>query len=297
MSLGDPAGPLDSLQWVKNGPQKLQKGRFTVVEFWATWCPPCRASIPHITNLAKKYPGITFVGVSNEDMGTVQSFLASMGSQADYAIALDSTQTVNAAYMRAFRQNGIPCAFLVGPDLTVRWVGHPMNLEEQIVQQLSETNGLVAQLQEMGFSDRKARHAINDAPGDLDAKISWLAEHSEDAALEATDPCPAPSVNCVGGAMGWGSPGQTTAEEHRIPAGSAGADNQESVRQRMAQLARERAARRQEGEALHKQMEAERAVGKRRLPLFWLSMILFYLLLIVAARFLKPLIQQQGRAP
>jgi len=62
----------------------------------------------------------------------VRSFLAEMGPRVDYTIAIDPTQRVNAAYMQAYRQRGIPCAFLIGPDLRVRWVGHPMALDEAL---------------------------------------------------------------------------------------------------------------------------------------------------------------------
>jgi thiol-disulfide isomerase/thioredoxin len=54
VKIGDPAARLKGLQWVKGGPVKLQKGNIYVVEFWATWCPPCRVSIPHLTKLQKK---------------------------------------------------------------------------------------------------------------------------------------------------------------------------------------------------------------------------------------------------
>ncbi|MCX6345732.1 MAG: TlpA disulfide reductase family protein, partial [Armatimonadetes bacterium] len=66
LEVGSVPPPLKVFKWVKGKPvTKFEKGKIYVVEFWATWCPPCRTSIPHVTELAKKYAGkITFIGVS-----------------------------------------------------------------------------------------------------------------------------------------------------------------------------------------------------------------------------------------
>src|ERR1700744_5719893 len=54
--LGDPAPPLRVKEWIKGTPvENFEKGRVYVVEFWATWCAPCRAAMPHLSSLASKY--------------------------------------------------------------------------------------------------------------------------------------------------------------------------------------------------------------------------------------------------
>ncbi len=92
--LGDPAPPLQISEWVKGGPVKLADGKgktIYVIEFWATWCPPCRASIPHLTELQKKFKdkGVVFVGISNEKLATVKKFVKQMGDKMDYVVAID----------------------------------------------------------------------------------------------------------------------------------------------------------------------------------------------------------------
>src|SRR5687768_13509035 len=66
VKVGSPAPALKVVKWVKGKPIKnFEKGKVYVVEFWATWCGPCKDSIPHITEMAKKYKGkAEFIGVS-----------------------------------------------------------------------------------------------------------------------------------------------------------------------------------------------------------------------------------------
>jgi len=144
--LGDPAAPLKISEWIKGDPVNLAdaKGKkIVVVEFWATWCPPCRTSIPHLTDLAKKYKDkdVVIVGISDEKPPVVKSFVEKMGPKMDYVVAIDDDNATAEGYMRAYDQNGIPHAFLVDKTGRVVWHGHPMGgldkaLEEAVAGKL-----------------------------------------------------------------------------------------------------------------------------------------------------------------
>jgi thiol-disulfide isomerase/thioredoxin len=97
-NLGDAASPLDIKDWVKGSPVDLAAGKgktIYVVEFWATWCPPCRTSIPHLTEMQKKFKdqGVVFVGVSSEKTDVVKKFVDKMGDKMDYTVAVDAGKT------------------------------------------------------------------------------------------------------------------------------------------------------------------------------------------------------------
>ncbi len=136
LNLGDPAPKLEVSQWIKGkAVEKFEPGKVYVVEFWATWCGPCKATIPHLTELAHKYEGkATFIGAdvwergaANEIERNARKFVEDMGAKMDYNVALDSTnQAMANNWMKAADQNGIPAAFIVNQDQKVVWIGHPM---------------------------------------------------------------------------------------------------------------------------------------------------------------------------
>jgi thiol-disulfide isomerase/thioredoxin len=137
---GGPAPALEVSRWVKGEKiDKLEKDQTYVVEFWATWCGPCKATIPHLTELQKKYKdkGIKFIGVSilEEDQKAVEPFVKKMGDKMDYSVALDAgigdSGKMAKSWMEASGSAGIPTAFLV-KNGKVAWIGHPTDLDKAL---------------------------------------------------------------------------------------------------------------------------------------------------------------------
>jgi thiol-disulfide isomerase/thioredoxin len=140
--LGDAAWPLDGLQFVKGGPVRIEPGKVFVVEFWATWCPPCRTTIPHLTDLARRFEDdeVIVVGISRETVDIVKTFVEKMGNKMDYHVAVDPEGKVSRGYSQAFDRGTIPHAFVVDAAGRVVWYGHPMdNLEQVLAQVLAGT--------------------------------------------------------------------------------------------------------------------------------------------------------------
>jgi thiol-disulfide isomerase/thioredoxin len=153
LKVGDPAPALDVGKWVQGEPVKaIEKGKVYVVEFWATWCGPCRATIPHLNDLSKKYPDVTFIGadVWEQDESKVEPFIKEMGQKMTYRVALDNKAkekdgAMAATWMRAAGQSGIPSAFIVDKDSRIAWIGHPASMDKPLDQIVAGTYDLKAE--------------------------------------------------------------------------------------------------------------------------------------------------------
>lgn len=136
LEVGEKAPSLAKVTWMKGAPVQTGSG-ITVVEFWATWCGPCKVSIPHLTELQKKYQGkVHIVGISNEDAATVTPFIAQMGAKMDYHVGIADVATYG-SYMEGVE--GIPYAFVIDAGGTVMWGGHPGSMDSVLGQVVAGT--------------------------------------------------------------------------------------------------------------------------------------------------------------
>ena len=76
IGVGGNAPEISAASWLNGNGIKLAdcKDKYVVVEFWATWCPPCRKSIPHLKTMNAKYKdkNVIFVSLTDEDKATVR---------------------------------------------------------------------------------------------------------------------------------------------------------------------------------------------------------------------------------
>lgn len=144
IKVGDPAPKLQTGKWVQGDPVKdLQKDKAYLVEFWATWCGPCRVSIPHLNELHGKYrdKGLVVIGQDcwERDEKLVEPFIKKMGDKMTYRVALDDKDgsergKMAETWMAAAGRNGIPSAFLVDKQGLIAWIGHPMQLKDAVIE-------------------------------------------------------------------------------------------------------------------------------------------------------------------
>jgi thiol-disulfide isomerase/thioredoxin len=147
LMVGDPAPPVRVSAFLKGEPiTAFQKGQVYLIDFWATWCGPCRESIPHLTELQKKFGDkVRIVGVSvwEPREKDVEPFVREWGDRMGYTVASDRVEGITAtdeeersresvdkglmskSYLvdSGWAEIGIPCVFLVNGEGRIAWIG------------------------------------------------------------------------------------------------------------------------------------------------------------------------------
>lgn len=113
-TLSTPLGQTVTLSEIVNEAQ----GQPVVLNFWASWCAPCRVEMPHFQNASRNYNGrIAFIGVNQgENAQTVTEFGNEFGIT--YPLLVDEENEVS----RAYSVNSLPTTVFIGPDGVVREV-------------------------------------------------------------------------------------------------------------------------------------------------------------------------------
>jgi thiol-disulfide isomerase/thioredoxin len=129
LAVGDSAPELNIEAWVRGDEVQLAPGKVYVVEFWATWCVPCKKSIPHLTKLQERYgrDKLVIIGISDEDQETVEAFVRQQGKNMDYTVATDRRSGTTRTWMRAAGVEGLPHAFIVDRAGKVAFIGSPLD--------------------------------------------------------------------------------------------------------------------------------------------------------------------------
>jgi len=145
--VGDPAPKLEVSKWVQGTPvPSFKAGQVYVIDFWSTWCGPCKDSMPRLSQMQSEYgEKVVFIGVDVWDyQERVAPFVAEMGAKLTYRIALDTLPPIPKnegnipmwakdngkcaqSWLAASGADGIPTIFLVDGAGKIAWIGHDLN--------------------------------------------------------------------------------------------------------------------------------------------------------------------------
>lgn len=151
--VGDPAPPFVVERFLRGEPRTLlAPGRVHVVEFWATWCGPCIAGMPHLTALQRELgpKGLDVIGVATRpdewghDLASIEALIARKGDELGYALALDAESDSAEGYQGVFRGRtieswmgaadvgAIPIAFVIDREGHIAAIAPPLEIDATV---------------------------------------------------------------------------------------------------------------------------------------------------------------------
>ncbi len=170
--LGKAPPPITVAKWIKGEPLNgFEKGKVYVVDFWATWCGPCNAAIPHLTKLAQAHKGkVEVVGVSISErqkdatdtayIDLVDAFVKKKGERMDYRVAVDTPdKKMHTAWFKPSGTGGIPTAWIIDQNGLVAWIGigSPEVVERIVGEVLAGTFDIKKEAERQRLADEEAK--------------------------------------------------------------------------------------------------------------------------------------------
>lgn len=194
LQIGDPAPPIRAAEWLKGEPVvSFEAGHVYVVEFWASWCVPCIAGMPHLSELQRLHEGdVTIIGMNIwEEPDVAAEWMSRRGVELmDYAVALQSGEEMETLWMDAAGQRGIPTAFIVDGTGMIVWIGHPNDLDHplaSVIQGDWDHEAYRDAFESGAALERRQRAAISEFEVTAKAAIEPYMEAVEAKDLDAID--------------------------------------------------------------------------------------------------------------
>lgn len=135
IKVGEKAPDINITHWIKNVPEdKTIKDKNIVLEFWATWCGPCIAAVPHMNEIQQKFKrdDLIFLSLTDETIDKVERTLKRVDFQS--VVASDIQKKTHIAFGDG--KKGLvayPLTVLIDQNGIIKWIGEPNQLSDELM--------------------------------------------------------------------------------------------------------------------------------------------------------------------
>jgi thiol-disulfide isomerase/thioredoxin len=178
------------VQWLKGDPiTQFDPSKTYIIELWATWCGPCKAAIPHLNDLHRKYGDrIIIIGqsVMENDLNKVKHFVSGKGDGMSYRVAYagGGSSDFSQKWLIPAGIEGIPESLVIQNNKVV-WMAHPSSLTEEIMELLISGQFSLEKVKELQAKANKKNEFEYD--GRISATRKLLREKKFNEALIILD--------------------------------------------------------------------------------------------------------------
>src|SRR3970040_3088677 len=121
-------------EWLSDKPNT--KGKFVLIDFWATWVGPCKRAIPELNKFKTEFENdLVVIGISDETKEEVNKLI---NPKIEYYSAIDT----NRKMYNFLEISAIPHCILIDPDGIIRWEGYPIlrgyELTSEVIKEIIE---------------------------------------------------------------------------------------------------------------------------------------------------------------
>ena len=135
LAVGNKAPEINVTKYIENIPQdKSVKGKYILLEFWATWCAPCLGAVPHLNNLKEKYKkreDILFLSMTYEEPDKVLKTLKRVRFKT--CVVTDQSEVTFKNFgVERDKTISVPRTILIDNKGNVKWIGNPYQLTDSL---------------------------------------------------------------------------------------------------------------------------------------------------------------------
>jgi len=135
IKVNEKAPSINITNWIENVPNdKNLNDKYIVLEFWATWCGPCIAAVPHINSIQKEFnqKDLYYISITDESVAKVERSLKRINFNS--IVVTDLTKKTQINFGDGVKGlDAYPLTVLIDKTGIIKWIGEPKNLNSEIM--------------------------------------------------------------------------------------------------------------------------------------------------------------------